>query len=64
MTHEPTAAGTAGAFTAVGMWGLGNVLVASIPLNGLVIGVYRLGLGTAVYLAALYLRGIASACAR
>lgn len=57
VTHEPTAAGTAGAFTAVGMWGLGNVLVASIPLNGLVIGVYRLGLGTAVYLAALYLRG-------
>lgn len=56
--HEPTAAGTAGAFTAVTMWGLGNVLVASIPLNGLVIGVYRLGLGTVVYLAVLYGRGL------
>lgn len=57
VAHEPTAAGTAGAFAAVSMWGLGNVLVASIPLNGLVIGVYRLGLGTLVYLAALYARG-------
>jgi drug/metabolite transporter (DMT)-like permease len=57
VAHEPTAAGTAGAFVAVSMWGLGNVLVASIPLNGLVIGVYRLGLGTLVYLAALYARG-------
>lgn len=58
VAHHPTAAGTAGAFTAVSMWGLGNVLVASIPLNGLVIGVYRLGLGALVYLVALHMRGV------
>ncbi len=40
------------------MWGLGNVLIAAIPLNGLVIGVYRLGLGTLVYLVVCYVRGI------
>ncbi len=39
------------------MWGLGNVLVASIPLNGLTIGVYRLGLGSLLYLGILYGQG-------
>ncbi len=57
IAHEPSPAGTAGAFAAVTMWGLGNVLVASIPLNGLTIGVYRLALGTLLYLAFLYARG-------
>lgn len=57
VAHEPSAGGTAGAFTAVTLWGLGNVLVASVPLNGLVIGVYRLGLGTLLYLAILYAQG-------
>ncbi|MCB1010817.1 MAG: DMT family transporter [Microthrixaceae bacterium] len=57
MAHQPSAAGTAGAFGAVTMWGLGNVLVASIPLNGLTIGVYRLGLGSLLYLGILYGQG-------
>lgn len=56
-THEPTPRGTAAAFGAVTLWGLGNVLIAGIPMNGLAIGVYRLGLGAAVYTGFLYLRG-------
>jgi drug/metabolite transporter (DMT)-like permease len=56
-SHEPTPKGTAAAFVAVTLWGLGNVLVAAIPMNGLAIGFYRLGLGAAVYSAYLYLRG-------
>ncbi len=56
-THSPSAAGTVGAFTAVSMWGVGNVLVAAVPLNGLVIGVYRLTLASVIYLAVLYVRG-------
>lgn len=58
VAHTPTAAGTGGAFVAVTMWGLGNVLIASIPLNGLVIGVYRLGLGALVYLVVTRARGL------
>jgi drug/metabolite transporter (DMT)-like permease len=56
---EPSlrAAGTAAAFGAVALWGLGNVLVAAIPMNGLAIGVYRRGLGALVYLAVLHVRG-------
>lgn len=56
-SHEPTPRGTAAAFVAVTLWGLGNVLVAAIPMNGLAIGFYRLGLGAAVYAGYLYLRG-------
>jgi len=57
VTNEATPAGTLAAFTAVTMWGLGNVIVASIDMNGLAIGTYRLGLGTLVYLGVLYARG-------
>jgi drug/metabolite transporter (DMT)-like permease len=39
------------------MWSVGNVLIAGIPMNGLAIGTYRLGLGAAVYTAILYAQG-------
>ncbi len=54
---QPSTEGAVGAFTAVTMWGLGNVLIAAIPMNGLAIGTYRLALGTLIYLAILYARG-------
>ena len=55
--HEPSPRGTVAAFGAVTLWAIGNVLIASIPMNGLAIGVYRLGLGAAVYTGWLYARG-------
>lgn len=54
---SPTPAGTVAAFVAVTMWGLGNVIVAGVPLNGLALGTYRLGLGSLVYAGVLYARG-------
>lgn len=56
-TVEPTGTGTVAAFVAVSMWGLGNVIVASIDMNGLAIGTWRLGLGAVVYFAVLTARG-------
>jgi drug/metabolite transporter (DMT)-like permease len=55
--HDATPAGAAAAFLAVVMWSLGNVLIAGIPMNGLAIGTYRLGLGAVVYSSVLYLQG-------
>jgi drug/metabolite transporter (DMT)-like permease len=55
--HDATSAGAAAAFLAVVMWSLGNVLIAGIPMNGLAIGTYRLGLGAVVYSAVLHLQG-------
>lgn len=55
--HDSTPTGAAAAFFAVLLWGLGNVIIAGIPMNGLAIGTYRLGLGAVVYTAWLYLRG-------
>ncbi|MFV0315646.1 MAG: DMT family transporter [Microthrixaceae bacterium] len=57
VTSTPSAAGTTAAFGAVALWGLGNVIIAAIPLNGLTIGAFRLGLGALVYVAFLYLSG-------
>lgn len=56
-SHDATPAGAAGAVLATVLWGLGNVIVAAIPMNGLAIGTYRLALGAVVYTAWLYARG-------
>jgi drug/metabolite transporter (DMT)-like permease len=55
--HDTTPLGATAAFAAVVMWSVGNVLIAGIPMNGLAIGTYRLGLGAAVYTAILYAQG-------
>ncbi len=55
--HQPSTRGAVGAFGAVTLWGLGNVLIAWIPMNGLALGTYRLALGTLIYLVFLYSRG-------
>jgi drug/metabolite transporter (DMT)-like permease len=55
--HPSTPLGAGAAFAAVVMWSLGNVLIAGIPMNGLAIGTYRLGLGAVVYTAILYAQG-------
>lgn len=55
--HTSTPLGAGAAFAAVVMWSLGNVIIAGIPMNGLAIGTYRLGLGAVVYTAILYLQG-------
>jgi len=49
--------GIAAAISAVGLWGLGNTLIASVALPGIAISFYRLLLGAALYLVVLYLRG-------
>ena len=55
--HDSTPAGAAGVFVAVTMWSFGNVLIAAIPMNGLALGTYRLGLGAVVYTVVLHLQG-------
>lgn len=55
--HPNTPAGAAATFAAVGMWSVGNVIIAAIPMGGLAIAVYRLGLGSVVYTAVLYAQG-------
>jgi drug/metabolite transporter (DMT)-like permease len=42
---------------AVTAWGLGNVIIASVPLNGLAIAFHRLWTGSLLYVAVLYLSG-------
>jgi drug/metabolite transporter (DMT)-like permease len=53
--NEP--AGIAAAMVAVTAWGLGNVIIASVPLNGLAIAFHRLWTGSLLYVAVLYLSG-------
>jgi drug/metabolite transporter (DMT)-like permease len=53
--NEP--AGIAGAIAAVTAWGLGNVIIAAVPLNGLAIAFHRLWTGSLLYIAVLYLSG-------
>jgi drug/metabolite transporter (DMT)-like permease len=50
----PSPLGFAAATTASVMWGLGNVIVAKTPLNGLAQATHRFWLGTLLYLAVLY----------
>ena len=55
-THnEPL--GITAAVAAVTAWGLGNVIIASIPMNGLAIVFHRLWTGTLLYVVILWLRG-------
>lgn len=53
--NEP--AGIVGAIAAVTAWGLGNVIIAAVPLNGLAIAFHRLWTGSLLYVAVLYLSG-------
>jgi len=53
--NEP--AGIAAAVAAVTAWGLGNVIIAAVPLNGLAIAFHRLWTGSLLYVAVLYLTG-------
>lgn len=49
--------GIAAAVGAVTAWGMGNTLIASVPLPGLAVAFFRLLLASSVYLPALYLTG-------
>lgn len=51
------AGGVAAAIAATVAWGLGNVLIASVPLNGLAIAFHRLWMGSVLYLVVLYASG-------
>jgi drug/metabolite transporter (DMT)-like permease len=53
-----TPAGTAAALGAVTCWGLGNVIIAAIPMNGLAIAFHRLWIGSLLYLAIMTARGL------
>ena len=52
-----TPIGTTAAVAAVGLWGLGNALIASVPLPGIVVAFYRLLVGAVLYFAVLLVRG-------
>ena len=49
-------AGIAAAVAAVTVWGLGNTIIASVPMSGIALSFYRLLLGAALYVAVLYAR--------
>jgi drug/metabolite transporter (DMT)-like permease len=49
--------GVGAAVAAVTAWGLGNTLIASVPMSGLAIAFYRLALAAVIYVPVLYLRG-------
>ncbi len=49
--------GIGAAVAAVTAWGLGNTLIASVPMPGMAIAFYRLGLAVLIYVPILYLRG-------
>ena len=54
-TSRPLGIGAAvGAVTA---WGLGNTIIAGVPMPGMAIAFYRLALAVAIYVPVLYLRG-------
>jgi drug/metabolite transporter (DMT)-like permease len=54
-TSSPLGIGAAvGAVTA---WGLGNTIIAGVPMSGIAIAFYRLLLAVAIYVPVLYLRG-------
>lgn len=42
---------------AVTAWGLGNTLIAAVPMSGLAVAFYRLGTAVLLYVPILYLRG-------
>jgi drug/metabolite transporter (DMT)-like permease len=53
----PTPLGAGAAVLAVVAWGLGNTLIAAIPMSGLAVAFYRLAAGVLLYVPVLYLRG-------
>lgn len=59
MSSEPASspAGVSAAVAAVTAWGMGNVLIAWVPMNGLAVAFWRLLAGSLIYLPILYLRG-------
>ena len=52
-----TTAGFSAALAATVVWGLGNVIIARTPLNGMAIATYRLWMGAALYLGVLFASG-------
>jgi drug/metabolite transporter (DMT)-like permease len=52
-----TPSGIGAAVAAVTAWGLGNTLIAAVPMSGVAIAFYRLGLAVLIYVPILYLRG-------
>lgn len=54
---SPSPMGAGAAVLAVVAWGLGNTLIAAIPMSGLAVAFYRLALGVLLYVPVLYLRG-------
>ncbi len=49
--------GIGAAVGAVTAWGLGNTIIAGVPMSGMAIAFYRLLLAVMIYLPVLYLRG-------
>ena len=56
-TSMNTPAGIGAALGANLLWGLGNVIIAKVPLGGLGIAFHRLWMGALLYTVVLYLRG-------
>lgn len=54
---QPRPIGAVAAFSAVTAWGLGNTLIASVPMPGLAVAFWRLAFATLLYVPVLYLRG-------
>ncbi len=52
-----TPLGLSAAIVAVCAWGLGNTLIAAVPMTGMAIAFYRLGLAAILYTTVLYARG-------
>ena len=50
-------AGVAAALAAVTVWGLGNTIIASVPMSGIAVSFYRLLFGAVLYVAVLHARG-------
>ena len=57
MTPGSSPRGIAAACTAVTAWGLGNTIIAAVPMSGLAVAFYRLLVAIMIYVPILYLRG-------
>lgn len=49
--------GIGAAVAAVTAWGLGNTIIAGVPMSGIAVAFYRLALAVLIYVPVLYLRG-------
>ena len=52
-----TPLGLTAALVAVCAWGLGNTIIAAVPMTGMAIAFYRLGFASVLYTVILYARG-------